>query len=107
MASANILEIADTIKSELDNYSELGLTIDYSAFEDFVRILEDTESTEEDVRQGFNELAQSIIEAGVTGLEDFETLKEALADLGVVNNEIVAFEALVNNTVALKEAGWI
>lgn len=105
LASANILEIADTIKSELDNYSELGLTIDYSAFEDFVRILEDTESTEEDVRQGFNELAQSIIEAGVTGLEDFETLKEALADLGVVNNEIVAFEALVNNTVALKEAG--
>ena len=105
LASANILEIANTIKSELDNYSELGLTIDYSAFEDFVRILEDTESTEEDVRQGFNELAQSIIEAGVTGLEDFETLKEALADLGVVNNEIVAFEALVNNTVALKEAG--
>lgn len=102
----NILSVADTIKSKLDELAKIdGITVDYSSFEDFIRILEDTSSTEEDVKNGFNKLAQSIVLAGVSGVEDFETLKSALGDLGVVNDEIVAFEALTRNTGALKTAG--
>lgn len=102
----NILSVADSIKSKLDELAKIdGITVDYSSFEDFIRILEDTSSTEEDVKNGFNKLAQSIVLAGVSGVEDFETLKSALGDLGVVNNEIVAFEALTRNTGALKTAG--
>ena len=102
----NILSVADTIKSKLDELAKIdGITVDYSSFEDFIRILEDTSSTEEDVKNGFNKLAQSIVLAGVSGVEDFETLKSALGDLGVVNDEIVAFEALTRNTDALKTAG--
>ncbi len=102
----NILSVADTIKSKLDELEKIdGITVDYSSFEDFIRILEDTSSTEEDVKNGFDKLAQSIVLAGVSGVEDFETLKSALGDLGVVNDEIVAFEALTRNTGALKTAG--
>lgn len=104
----DLLSVADSIKSTLDEMNDpegLNLGVDYSAYEDFIRILEDTDSTQDDVKQGFNALAQSIINAGVSGTEDFETLKDALEDLGVVNNEIVAFDALINNIDALKEAG--
>lgn len=102
----DLLSTVDSIKSELDELNEIdGITVDYSSFEDFVRILENTNSTEEDVKQGFNELVQSIINAGVSGAEDFNVLKDVLEDLGVMNNELVAFESLITNTEALKEAG--
>lgn len=104
----DLLSVADSIKKELDTLNDpegLNLGIDYSAYENFIRILEDTESTEKDVKQGFNALAQSIVDAGVSGVEDFETLKDVLEDLGVVNNDIIAFQSLVQNTEALKEAG--
>lgn len=102
----DLLSTVDSIKSKLDELNKIdGITVDYSSFEDFVRILEDTESTEEDVKQGFNELAKSIVQASVSGIEDFQTLKDVLEDLGVVNNEIVAFQALAQNTDALKASG--
>lgn len=102
----DLLSTVDTIKSKLDELNKIeGITVDYSSFENFVRVLEDTESSENDVKEAFNGLAQSIIDAGVSGTEDFETLKESLEDLGVVNNEIIAFQALISNTEALKEAG--
>lgn len=101
----DLLSIGNSIKSELDGLGELGLDVDYTAFEDFIRVLEDTESTEDDVRNAFDNLAQSVINAGVSGIEDFETLKDALEDLGVVNNDIIAFQSLVQNVDALTASG--
>lgn len=101
----DLLSIGDSIKSELDGLKELGLDVDYTAFEDFIRVLEDTESTEDDVRNAFDNLAQSVINAGVSGTEDFETLKDALEDLGVVNNDIIAFQSLIQNVDALTASG--
>ena len=103
--SIDILSTCDTIKSKLDDMAELGLNVDYSAFEDFVRVLNNTESTEQDVENAFDSLATSITQAGLSGTEDFETMKAALEDLGVVNETIIAFQALAENTDALKESG--
>ena len=103
--SIDILSTCDSIKSKLDDMAELGLDIDYSSYEDFVRVLRSSESTEQNVKDAFNSLAASITSAGLSGAEDFETLKAALEDLGVVNEELVAFESLISNTEALKEAG--
>ncbi len=103
--SIDILSTCDSIKSKLDSMKELGLKVDYSSYEDFVSVLRNSESTEQDVENAFNSLAASITQAALSGAEDFETLKAALEDLGVVNEELVAFEALISNTEALKEAG--
>lgn len=106
--SIDILSTCDSIKSKLDEMSDpkgLNLDVDYSAFEDFVAVLSNTESTASDVQDAFNSLATSITQAALSGAEDFETMKAALEDLGVVNNEMVAFDALISNTEALKEAG--
>lgn len=99
------LSMFSDIKSTLDNLSDLELAVDYSSFEDFVRVLNDTESTEEDIRNAFNDLATSISQVAISGAEDFETIKSALEDFGVENSEMVAFSNLANNTEALKEAG--
>ncbi len=106
--SIDILSTCDTIKSKLDEMSDpegLNLDVDYSAFEDFVRVLNNTESTEQDVENAFDSLATSITQAALTGAEDFETMKAALEDLGVVNNEMVAFDNLISKTNALADAG--
>lgn len=102
--SIDILSTCDSIKSKLDGMKELGLKVDYSSYEDFVRVLQNSESKEHDVKDAFDSLASSITSAGVSGAEDFETLKSALEDLGVVNDELVAFEALISNAEALTEA---
>lgn len=104
--SIDILSTCDSIKSKLDELNETkGITVDYSAFEDFVRVLNNTESTEQDVETAFDSLATSVTQAALSGAEDFELMKSALEDLGVANNEMVAFDALIKNTEALKEAG--
>lgn len=103
--SIDILSTCDSIKSKLNDMAELGLSVDYSSYEDFVRVLRDSESTSQDVETAFDSLATSITQAALSGTEDFETMKAALEDLGVLNNEIVAFDALISNTEALKEAG--
>ena len=105
--SIDILSTCDTIKSKLDEMSDpegLNLDVDYSAFEDFVRVLNNTESTEDDVEKAFDSLATSITQAALSGSEDFETMKAALEDLGVVNNEMVTFQALASNTEMLEQA---
>ena len=105
--SIDILSTCDTIKSKLDEMSDpegLNLDVDYSAFEDFVSVLNNTESTEYDVETAFDSLATSITRAALSGAEDFDTMKAALEDLGVVNSEMVAFDALISNAEALKEA---
>ena len=103
--SIDILSTCDSIKSKLDDMSELGLNVDYIAFEDFVRVLNNTESIEQDIETAFDSLATSITQAALSGTEDFETMKAALEDLGVANSEMIAFKALISNTEALKEAG--
>ncbi len=104
-SSIDILSTCDSIKSKLDEMSELGLKVDYSSFENFVKVLNNTETTEQDMQTTFDSLATSITDAALSGAEDFETMKAALEDLGVVNNEMVAFDALIRNTEVLKEAG--
>ena len=106
--SIDILSTCDSIKSKLDEMSDpegLNLDVDYSAFEDFVNVLNNTESTEQNVQDAFDSLATSITQAALSGTEDFDTMRAALEDLGVINNELVAFDALISNTEALKEAG--
>ncbi|MCI9676966.1 MAG: phage tail tape measure protein, partial [Lachnospiraceae bacterium] len=104
--SIDILSTCDSIKSKLDELNEIeGITVDYSSYVDFVRVLGSTESTEQDVEGAFNSLAASITQTALTGKEDFATMKAALEDLGVANNEIVAFDVLIKNTEALKKAG--
>lgn len=95
----------DSIKSRLDDMAELGLDVDYSSFENFASVLNNVSSTEKQVDEAFDSLASSIAKAGINGTEDFATLKAALDDLGVVNSEIIAFEALTMNTKALADAG--
>lgn len=104
--SIDILSTCDSIKSKLDELNEMeGITVDYSSYEDFVMVLSDSESTSQDVETAFDSLATSITQAALSGTEDFDTMKAALEDLGVLNNEIVAFDALISNTEALKEVG--
>ena len=107
LQSVDIFSTCDSIKSKLDEMSDpegLNLDVDYSAFEDFVRVLNNTESTEDDVEKAFDSLSTSITQAALSGAEDFETMKAALEDLGVVNNEMVAFQALASNTEMLEQA---
>ena len=101
--SIDILSTCDSIKSKLDDMKELGLDVDYSAFENFVRVLNDSESDTHAVDKAFDSLANSIAQAALTGAEDFRTMKAALEDLGVVNSDIIAFQELINNTTALEE----
>lgn len=101
----DILSTCDAIKSKLDEIAKINPDFDYSAYEDFVRVLSDAESTESDVEDAFDSLATSITNAALTGTEDFETLKAALEDLGVANSELVAFGDLISSTEALKNAG--
>lgn len=103
--SIDILSTCDSIKSKLDEIAKFNPDLDYSAYENFVRVLSNTDSTTEDVKNAFNYLATSITNAALSGTEDFTTMKAALECLGVVNNELVAFDALISNTEALKEAG--
>lgn len=54
LITIDILSTCDTIKSKLDEMSDpkgRNLDVDYSAFEDFVRVLNNTESTEQDVER--------------------------------------------------------
>ncbi len=103
--SIDILSTCDSIKSKLDDMAELGLKVEYSSYEDFVRVLRNSESTTNDVKESFNSLATTFTQSALSGPDVFETMKAAIEDLGVVNSEMVAFDALISNTEALKEAG--
>ena len=106
--SVKDIDISDfeSIRSALEKLGEeLSVDIDYSSFDNFVSVLSNTESTSDEVQKAFNELATTITDLGVNGAEDFETLKKALSDFGIINNDIIAFNGLLQNTEALKEAG--
>lgn len=99
------LSTFESIKSKLDEMAKLGLEVDTSSFENFVTVLNDTDSTAEQVKDAFDDLATSIVDAGVSGIEDFQLLKDTLQEMGVQNFEMVALEELIKNTEALKATG--
>lgn len=103
--SVDILSTCDSIKSKLDELNKMeGITVDNSSFEDFVRVLNNTESTEQDVKKAFDSLATSIAHAALNGTENFDTMKAALEDLDVVNSAMIAFDKFTNNAELLEDA---
>lgn len=96
----------NNIKSSINELNSIeGIDVDYASYENLVKILNETAPAAEDVQKAFNELTSSITRAGLTGTEDFKTLASALEDFGIENSEMVAFDNLISNTEALKEAG--
>lgn len=99
-------DMIENIRSSIDAIDQIeGIDIDYSSFDDLVRTLNNTEATEEEVENAFNDLAATISQVVISGAEDFETLRAALEYFGIENGEMVVFSNLVNNAEALKEAG--
>ena len=101
----DFLSACDSIKSKLDEMSEAGLNVDYSSYEKFVRVLQNSESTPQAVKDAFDSLASSITSAALSGTEDFGTMKAALETLGAADSEMDALKALAGNKEALRQAG--
>lgn len=99
------LDMFSSIKSELDELLESGVNISYAPFENFVNVLNNTKSSAEDIQNAFNQLSTSITNVALSGAEDFNTLQNALSDLGIQNSDIIAFQALAQNKEALVESG--
>ena len=98
----------DSIKSAIDDLNEneeLGISIDYSSFENLARILTDTASTEADVKNGFNEFITDIV-YGTAVLDnlnssDAKLVETMLESLGVTNAHEVVYDSLIAKTEAL------
>ena len=101
----DLLSACDSVKSKLDEMSEAGLNVDYSSYEKFVRVLQNSESTPQAVKDAFDSLASSITSAALSGTEDFGTMKAALETLGAADSETAALKALAGNKEALRQAG--
>ena len=99
------LDMFSSIKDELDELAEAGIFVDTSSFENLISVLSNTESKATDIQNAFNSLAGSIVNAGVSGLEEFNTLKSTLSNFGVQNSDIIAFQELIQSKEALVEAG--
>lgn len=105
------LDMFSSIRGELDNLqksleeSGSSAVVDYSAYEKLVSVLNDADSSAQQIKDAFDEVALSVANVSITGLEDFQVLKESLEQLGYVDADLVAFEALVSNMDALKAAG--
>lgn len=105
LENVDTVGIAKDLKDEFDELSEAGITIDNTAYEDFVKVLSDTSSTADDVKTAFNELATAITDVSISGTEDFEVLRKSLSDLGVVNDVELAIVSLAKNEEILRSAG--
>lgn len=101
------LSMLDSIKSaidELNENDELGISIDYSSFENLARTLADTASTESDVRNGFNEFITDVV-YGTAALEnlnasDAKLIETMLESLGVTNAHEIVYDSLIAKTEA-------
>ena len=83
-----------SIKSELDSLKEeFGIDVPTEDYEEFVKILSNTETTAEQAQQAFDDLATSMINnSNVVELtdENFDVLRNSLENLGVTNaNEVL------------------
>ena len=87
--SADITDKFKPILDALESLDELdGISIDYSAFDDFVSVLTDTSSTEADVQAQFDSLATSILytsDCTNMSVETFNLLAGSLSEMGVSN----------------------
>lgn len=98
------ISMVENLKSELEELSKLGVSVDMGLYENFVKVLSDSSSTADEVQKSFNEMATSIL-SNFTDIADLDVVSTMLESLGVVNHEIVAFDKLIKNTDALKQAG--
>ena len=85
-------EITDKFKPVLDALHDLdeidGVKVDYSAYDDFVSVLSDTSSAEDEVQEKFNKLATYIIytsDCTNMSAETFNLLAESLSEMGITN----------------------
>lgn len=87
------IETFESVRSELDKLGEIdGITVDYSAFENFVAVLSDTSSTADEVQAQFDRLATNIIyttDCTNISAETYDLLVRSLKNLGVTNAEDV------------------
>ena len=95
----------DMFTSIQDELSKAEINIDNSSFENLYNVLNNTESTATEVQEAFDRLAFSISNVSVSGVEDFNVLKNTLQQLGYIDYEMVALQSLAQNTDALAEAG--
>ena len=109
------LSMLDDIKSTIDKINvneELGITIDYSSFENLANVLTNSSSTADDVHKAINELAGTIIQSlnpslQATTTESYQLTQSMLESLGVMNSEEVMASALgysLEELTALRQA---
>ena len=83
----------ESIKSAIGELDEIdGIDIDYSTFDDFVKVLSDTSSTSDEVQAQFDKLSTSIVySADCTQMtkDNFDLLVKSLYEMGLVNAEEV------------------
>ncbi len=94
------LSMLDSIKSKLDELNELegaNISIDYSSFDNLVRILTDSSSKSWEVQKAFDSFATSVLNsADVMDSMDESTVQlvaSMLESMGVANANEVAYEA--------------
>jgi hypothetical protein len=95
------LSMLDSIKSKLDELNEnkeLGISIDYSSFDNLVKVLTDTSSESDDVQKAFDSFASSVLNStDVMDSMDESTVQliaSMLESMGVANANEVAYETL-------------
>lgn len=86
------IDTLSSIKSSIEGLNEVdGINISMDVFEEFAKVLTDTESTADDVQNQFNHLVDVILSASNIELvgENFDILRQTLEQLGVTNAEEV------------------
>ena len=78
-----------SVKSALDNLKEeYKLEIDYEEYEDFVKVITDTDAEASDVQEAFNSMASMMVNASSAVKlteENFDLLQTQLENLGITN----------------------
>ena len=92
------LDMFSSIKDELDELNKIeGINVDYSSFDEFVKILSKTNLTADEADEAFDNLASSIYNninaSGVLNSENAQMVSEMLRSIGVVNHYELALEA--------------
>lgn len=102
------ISTSETIKSAIEELDKIeGIEIDYSTFDDFVKVLNNTSSTSDEVQAQFDKLSTSIVySADCTQMtkDNFDLLVKSLYEMGLVNAEEVLTN-IRNAQEELKESG--
>lgn len=99
-------DLLESIQSAFTNIDdELSINFDTSVLDDFLSILNNSESTAEEVKQAFDDLATSYLFSTDVmknlNSETVESVESQLAKMGVTNAETVATELLASKEEAL------